>query len=57
MKTSVRFCLLYNPINWDFIAFKMIIFSIRKRIADIDVINDVTFTFKIVITRVNIRFL
>ena len=28
MTTSVRFCLLYDPFKWDYIAFKMIIISI-----------------------------
>ena len=29
MTTSVRFYLSYDPLKWDFIAFKMIIISIR----------------------------
>ena len=28
MTTSVRVCLSYDPLKWDFIAFKMIIISI-----------------------------
>ena len=28
--TSVRFCLSYDPIKWDLIAFRMNIMSIRK---------------------------
>ena len=34
MTTRVRFCLLYDSLKWDFIAFKINIFSIRKRILD-----------------------
>ena len=30
MTTRVRFCLLYDPLKWDFIAFKMNIISIRN---------------------------
>ena len=30
MTTSVRFCLSYVPLKWDFFAFKMIIISIRN---------------------------
>ena len=41
MTTSVRFCLSYDPLKWDFIAFKMNIISLRKRIVDTDVVNDV----------------
>ena len=44
MTTSVRFCLSYDPLKWDFIAFKMHIISVRKCIIDTDVINDVTCT-------------
>ena len=57
MTTSVRFCLTYNPLKWDFIAFKMNIISIRNHIADMIVVNDVTCTHQSVITRVVIRFL
>ena len=42
MTTSVKFCLSYDPLTLDFIAFKMENFSIRKRIADRDDVNDVT---------------
>ena len=44
MTTSVRFCLSYGPLQWDFIAFKVNMISIRKRIVDMDVVNDVTCT-------------
>ena len=57
MTTRVRFCLSYDPLKWDFIAFKMNKISIRKRIIDTDVVNDVTFTRQSVITRVVIWFL
>ena len=39
-----------------FIAFKMNIISLRKRIVDIEVVNDVTCTRQSVIVRVVIRF-
>ena len=56
--TSVRFCLSYDPLNWDFIAFKLNIISLRKRIFDMDFVNnDVTCTRKSVITRVFIQFI
>ena len=42
MTTSVRFCLLYDRLKWDFIASKMNIISRRKHIVDTDVVNDVT---------------
>ena len=44
MTTSVRFCLSYDLLNWDIIAFKMNIISIRERIVDTDVVNDITYT-------------
>ena len=44
-------------LKWNFIAFKMNINSIRNRIVDTDVVNDVTYTRQSVITRVVIRFL
>ena len=37
MTTIVEFCLSYDPL----IAFKINIISIRKRIVDMDVVNDV----------------
>ena len=54
--TTVRFCLSYDPLKWDSIAFKMNIISVRKRIVDMDVVDDVTCTRQSVITRVVIRF-
>ena len=39
---SVRFCLSYDSLKWDFTAFKMNVISIRKCTADTDVVNDVT---------------
>ena len=32
MTTSVRLCLSYYPLKWDFVAFKMNSVSIRKHI-------------------------
>ena len=52
MTTSV-----YGSLKSHFIAFKMSIFSIIKRIVDIDVVKDVTCTRQSVITRVVIRVL
>ena len=40
MTMSVRFCLSYDPLKWDFIAFKVNIISTRKRIVDTGVVND-----------------
>ena len=57
MTTSVRFCLSYDPLKWDFIAFKMGDILRRKRIVDMDVVNVVTCARQSVITRVAIRFL
>ena len=34
MATSVRFCLSYDPLKWDFIAFQMNIILIGNHIAD-----------------------
>ena len=56
MTTSVRFCLSFDSLKWDFIAFEMNINSVRKRIVDTDVVNDVTHTRQSVITRIVIRF-
>ena len=36
MTTIVSFCLSYDPLKWDFTAFKMNKISIRKRIVDTD---------------------
>ena len=44
MTTSVRFCLSYDPLKLDFIAFKMSFTSKRKCIAYTDVVSDVTYT-------------
>ena len=41
MTGRVRFFLSFDPLKWDFIAFKTIIISIRKHIADTDAVNDV----------------
>ena len=41
-----QFCLSYDPLKWDFIAFGMNIISIRKCIVDADVVNDAQFTVK-----------
>ena len=54
---SVRFCLSYDPSEWDFIALKINILSIRERIVDTDVVNDVTYTRQSFITSVVIWFL
>ena len=43
MTTSVRFILSYDPLKWGFIAFKINMISIRKRIiVDMVVVNDIT---------------
>ena len=42
--TSVRFCLSYDPLKLGFITFKMDNISRRKRIIDIDIVNDVMST-------------
>ena len=47
----------YDPLKWDFIAFKMKIISMRERTVDMDIVNDVTYMHQSVITRVVIRFL
>ena len=58
MTTSVRFCLSYDPLELDFIAFKILDnISSRKRIVDTDFVNDVTRSCQSFITRVVIRFL
>ena len=44
MTMSVRFCLSYDPLKWDFIAFKMNFILIRKDIVDMDVANDAAYT-------------
>ena len=42
MATSVKFCLSYDHLKWEFIAFIMMIISLRKRIVDTDGVNNVT---------------
>ena len=44
MTMSVRFCLSYDPLKWDFITFKMKFILIRKDIVDMDVVNDAAYT-------------
>ena len=55
--TSARFCLSYDSLKLDFIAFKKEHYFIRKRIVDTDVDNDVARSRQSVITRVLMRFL
>ena len=50
MTTSVRFCLSYDPLKLDFIAFKMGNILRRKRIVDKDVVNDIMSKWQSVIT-------
>ena len=57
MTMSVRFCLSYDPLKWDFIAFEMIIIISKKHIVDTGAVNDVKRWRQSVITRVVIRFL
>ena len=56
MTTSVRFCLSFDSLNWNFIAFEMNINSVRKHSVYTDVVNDGTYTRQSVITRIVIRF-
>ena len=56
MTTSVRFCLSYDPLKLDFIAFKMDNISRSEHFVDTDVVNDVKSTHQSIITRVIIRF-
>ena len=49
MTKSVKFCLSHDLLNWDFIAFKINIISIRERIVDTDVVNDVTLSTKVLL--------
>ena len=44
MTTKVRFCESYDPLKWDFIAFKTNLISVRKQTVDTDVANDVMCT-------------
>ena len=57
LTTSVRFCFSCEHLKCDFIAFKMDIIPLRKRIVDTDVVNDVTGSRQSVITRVVIQLL
>ena len=50
--TCVRFCLSYDPFDWDFLPSNEQYFNKKKHIADTDVFNDVTCSCQIVITRV-----
>ena len=50
LTTSVRFCLSYDHLKWDFIAFKMNTFSKSKCIVVTDVVNGITCTRQSVIT-------
>ena len=52
MITSVRFCLSYDPLKWIFIAFRMNIISSRKRIVDMDAVNDVMYVRQGIFTHV-----
>ena len=56
MTLSVRFCLSYDPLNWDFIALKMGNISRRKRIVDTNIVSDVTSMCQSVITRFSYNF-
>ena len=55
--TSVRFCILFDPIECEFIAFKMNIISTRKHIVDTDIVSYVMCSRQSVMTRMVIRFL
>ena len=57
MTTSVRFCLSYDPLKQVSVGFKVNIISIRKRIVDMDIFNDVRGMRQSVITHVVIAFL
>ena len=57
MTMSIRFCLSYDSVIRDFIAFKLNFISIRKHIVERDVVSDVTCTRQSVITRSVMRFL
>ena len=52
-----KILLSYDTLERNFIAFKMNTMSIRKRIVDTDVADDVTCTCQYVFIRVIIRFL
>ena len=42
MTMNVRFCLSYEPLKYYFIAFKINIISLRKRIVVTEAVNDIT---------------
>ena len=59
MTTNVRFCLSYDPLKRDLIAFQMSIvpkIKINKRFVDTDVVNGITCMRQSIITRLVIRF-
>ena len=49
MTTSVRFCLSYDLLKWDFIAFKLNIISIRKHIVDTDIVMTLCIRTKVLL--------
>ena len=49
MATSVRFRLSYDPLKWNFSAFKTNIISKRKRIVDTDIINVIRVRAKVLL--------
>ena len=55
MTTSLRFCLSYEPLKWDFMTFITNIISMSKCIGETDVVNGVTCTHQSVFTHVVIR--
>ena len=46
LTASVRFCLSYDPLKWDFIAFKMNIVAIRKRTVDMKLSMTLVYAIK-----------
>ena len=56
MTMSVIFCFSYDLLEWDFIAYKINIVSVRKHIVDMNVVNEVTCTCQSVITRGHMIF-
>ena len=57
MTTSVRFCLSYDPLKWDFVTFKMNIMSVRKCTIVSCAVHDVTCTHQNVMTYGQLIFL
>ena len=57
MTTNERFCLFSDLLKWYFTAFQMNVISVKKCIADADVVTDVTSTCQKLITQVSIRVL